>query len=104
MRARFALVVAVGAAVAVAAVWSAPEAGDDWTLRVADAAVGLVLVCAASVAHARRPTSRVGMLMGFTGLTWFAGSFVPGLAFVHRGPLVHLHISYPSGRIKRWPA
>ncbi len=104
MRARFAPVVAVAAAVAVAAVWQAPEAGDDWALRVADGAVGFVLVCAASVAHARRPTSRVGMLMGFAGLAWFAGSFVPGLAFVHRGPLVHLHISYPSGRIKRWPA
>jgi len=104
MRARYPLVVAAAAVVALVAVWKSHVAGADWSLRIADGAVGFVLICAASVAHARQPTSRVGALMGCTGLAWFAGSFVPALGFVHRGPLVHLHISYPSGRIKRWPA
>ena len=35
--------------------------------------------------------------MGLAGVTWFAGSFWPGLLFLHRGPLVHLHLSYPTG-------
>ncbi len=35
------------------------------------------------------------------GAAWLAGAVVPGLTFAHRGPLVHLHLSYPSGRLRR---
>jgi hypothetical protein len=33
------------------------------------------------------------------GVAWFAGTFGWPLVFLHRGPLVHLHLSYPSGRL-----
>jgi signal transduction histidine kinase len=78
--------------------------GDDAGLAVADGIVGLVLLVAAIVAWDRRPQSRVGPLMGLAGLTWFAGNLASGLLFVHRGPLVHLHLSYPTGRLRRWTA
>ena len=35
------------------------------------------------------------------GAAWFLGSLWPALAFLHRGPLVHLHLSYPTGRLRR---
>lgn len=38
------------------------------------------------------------------GLTWFAGSLATGLLFLHRGPLLHLLLAYPSGRPRGWPA
>jgi len=37
--------------------------------------------------------------MSLAGFTWFLGTlFLPAL-FLHRGPLVHLHLSYPTGRL-----
>jgi signal transduction histidine kinase len=37
-------------------------------------------------------------------LCWFAGSFAGAANFLHRGPLVHLLLSYPSGRLRGWAA
>jgi signal transduction histidine kinase len=88
------------AAVAVAAEWVAYQPGD-FALAVADALVGLVLVTCGVVAWERRGESRVGPLMALSGYTWFAGAFWPQLLYLHRGPLVHLHISYPTGRLSR---
>ncbi len=34
-------------------------------------------------------------------LAWFAGSLVGGAVFLHRGPLVHLHLAYPTGHLRR---
>ncbi len=68
---------------------------------MADAVVGLVLVTCGAIAWARRSESRVGQLMALAGLTWFAGNFWQGALYFHRGPLVHLHISYPTGRVRR---
>jgi signal transduction histidine kinase len=87
-------------ALAVAAEWVSYQAGD-LTLVVADAVVGLVLVTCGVVAWERRGESRVGPLMALAGYTWFAGNLWPQLLYLHRGPLVHLHISYPTGRLRR---
>jgi signal transduction histidine kinase len=76
------------------------EAGD-LALVVADAVVGLVLVTCGVVAWERRGESRVGPLMVLSGYTWFAGNLWTQLLYLHRGPLVHLHISYPTGRLRR---
>ena len=100
---RFALIPAA-LALAVVAEWSAYQPGDERGLVVADGAVGFVVLCCAIVASDRHPESRIGPLMGLAGLTWFAGNFWPGLLFLHRGPLVHLHLSYPTGRLRWWPA
>lgn len=70
-------------------------------LAVIDPMVGLWLLAAGAVGRARRPTSRVGALMVLAGGTWLAGAVAPALAFAHRGPLVHLHLTYPSGRLHR---
>lgn len=76
----------------------------DTKLLVADGVVGVVLVTCGVIAWDRRSESRVGPLMVLSGFTWFAGNFVAGLIYLHRGPLVHLHISYPTGRLRRWLA
>ncbi|MFN0281562.1 MAG: sensor histidine kinase, partial [Kineosporiaceae bacterium] len=70
-------------------------------LAVLDPAVGVWLLVCGLVGRLRRPASRVGLLMALAGIAWLAGTALPALAFVHRGPLVQLHLSYPSGRLRR---
>ncbi len=95
------LALLLGAVVlAVAAEWVSYEPGD-LALVVADGVVGLVLVTCGFVAWERRGESRVGPLMTLSGYAWFAGNLWPQLLYLHRGPLVHLHISYPTGRLRR---
>jgi signal transduction histidine kinase len=89
-----------GVILASAAEWVSYEAGD-LALVVADGVVGLVLVTCGVVAWERRGESRVGPLMVLSGYTWFAGNLWSQLLYLHRGPLVHLHISYPTGRLRR---
>ena len=38
--------------------------------------------------------------MLFAGSTWFLGTVFEPALFLHRGPLVHLHLSYPTGRLR----
>jgi hypothetical protein len=82
---------------------------DDPRQWVPDLAVGWTLIGCGLIAWARRPESRTGPLMAATGFTWFLGNFaqvdvaavawVAGhLLYLHRGPLVHLVLTYPSGR------
>ncbi|HEV8167331.1 MAG TPA: hypothetical protein VGR74_23285, partial [Actinomycetota bacterium] len=35
-----------------------------------------------------------------TGFAWFAGGFAGAALFLHRGPLVHLLVGYPRGRLR----
>ena len=82
---------------------------DDPRRWIPDLAVGWTLIGCGLIAWARRPESRTGPLMAATGFTWFLGNFaqvdVAPVAWVaihtlylHRGPLVHLVLTYPSGR------
>lgn len=73
----------------------------DRVLSLADATVGAVLLASGAVAWTGRRRSHVGLLMAMAGASWFLGSVFPGLVFLHRGPLVHLHLSYPIGRLHR---
>ncbi|RPF39177.1 sensor histidine kinase [Streptomyces sp. TLI_185] len=73
----------------------------DRILSLADAAVGVVLLGSGAVAWTGRRRSRVGALMATAGVCWFVGSAFPGLVFLHRGPLVQLHLTYPIGRLRR---
>ncbi len=84
-------------------VWPSPSA-------LADLAAGWALVGSGLFAWSRRPGSRVGPLIVISGFAWFlgtlAGSDIGPLAFVgalaltiHRGPLVHAIVGYPSGRV-----
>ena len=74
---------------------------SDVLLRIADPAVGVVLAGCGSVLCVRRPRSLVGPLMLAAAGCWFLGSIWIVAVFLHRGPLVHLHISYPTGRMRR---
>ena len=74
---------------------------SDVLLGIADPAVGVVLAGCGSVLWARRPRSLVGPLMLAAAGCWFLGSIWIVAVFLHRGPLVHLHISYPTGRMRR---
>jgi signal transduction histidine kinase len=80
-------------------------------LAAMDFVTGVVLVGCGVVAWDRRPESWVGRLLVATGFAWFLGTFGgsqwPGFSgfgalFVtlHRGPLSHALLGYPSGRVK----
>ena len=45
------------------------------------------------------PVRQAVILVG-TGLAWFAGTLVPGMVFLHRGPLLHLAAAQPNGRVR----
>ena len=66
----------------------------------ADLAVGLALLIGGALMWARRRHERSGALMALTGATWFAGDVSGALLYAHRGPLVHLLLTYPSGRTR----
>jgi signal transduction histidine kinase len=88
-----------------------PLTAGEIRLAVADFAVGLVFVVCGLVIWARRG-NRTGPLFVTAGVFWFLGTFAAsgdsgyadfGAIFVtlHRGPLVHALLSYPSGRLER---
>jgi len=98
-----------GAALGIAAEWVFFGWGDPrhW---VPDVVTGWTLIACGLVAWSRRPESRSGVLMAATGFSWFLGNFATtGLSpfdwlgahalYVYRGPLVHLLVTYPSGRL-----
>jgi hypothetical protein len=89
----------VASAVAVGAVaeWSS-WLPDDPGQAAGDFAVGLVFVAAGALTLGRSRATAI--LMAATGFAWFAGGLAGGLVFLHRGPLVHLLLSYPRGRLE----
>jgi signal transduction histidine kinase len=100
---------AAGALVGVAA----EQAAFGWSepLRwLPDLVVGWTFIAAGLTGWSRRPQSRTGLLMVATGFAWFLGNFasvdvrpIGWLAaqalYLHRGPLVHAVLSFPSGRL-----
>jgi signal transduction histidine kinase len=102
------LVGLAGVALGLTAEWVGFGWGDPrrW---VPDLAVGWTLIGCGLVAWKRRPESRTGPLMAATGFTWFLGNFgdlgmaavawvSAHLVYLHRGPLVQLVLTFPSGR------
>jgi len=86
--------------------WSHPR---QW---IPDLVVGWTLIGCGLIASARRAESRSGVLMAATGFAWFIGNFADvgfdALAwaaaqgiYLHRGPLVHLILAYPTGWLSR---
>jgi signal transduction histidine kinase len=77
---------------------------------IPDLVTGWSLIACGLVGWSRRPESRSGPLMAATGFAWFAGNFAtagPGplewlaahALYLYRGPLFHLVLSYPRGRL-----
>jgi signal transduction histidine kinase len=78
--------------------WRGPGFGDaaGWA---ADLVTGWTVLAAGFAARARRPDSRFGLLLAATSAAWFAGTLWPALATLHRAPLAHAVLSFPSGRL-----
>ena len=82
--------------------WDAP---GDW---VPDLATGWVVIACGLVAWSRGSTALGGPLLTLTGFAWFAPNFATAdstllswlaahALYLHRGPLVHLVVTYPRG-------
>src|SRR5215210_8565268 len=81
---------------------------------VPDLVAGWSLIAAGLVAWRGRWESGVGLLLVGSGFTWFVGNFsgvdtewVAWIAahgvYVHRGPLLHSVVTFPTGRaVMRW--
>lgn len=65
-----------------------------------DIAAGWSLIACGLIAWSRRPESRSGLVMTATGTAWFAGNFFSQALYLHRGPLIQLVLTYPSGRLR----
>jgi signal transduction histidine kinase len=88
------------------ALWPAGVAfgvAAEWVGRpdfiVLDAGAGFALLVLGLTAWSRRPASQVGPIMGAAGFAWFLGTFWTPAVFLNRGPLAHLLLSYPNGRL-----
>lgn len=71
---------------------------DDPLLWVPDLIVGWVLIACGGLAWERKGSRGTGGLLAATGVTWFLGTVSPALLYIHRGPLVHLLLTYPGWR------
>ena len=99
MRALRLLLWPAGAAVGLAAEWTYFGWSDPGSW-LPDLAVGWTLIACGLVGWSRRPESRSGALMVATGFAWFAANLTSEQAlYLHRGPLIHLLLSYPYGRL-----
>jgi signal transduction histidine kinase len=95
---RAALALAILASLAVGVIAEAVGPGfDDPRLWAPDLLVGWILLGSAILAWWWRQASGVALLLAATGVTWFLGS-TPETLYWHRGPLVHLLLTYPSAR------
>jgi len=74
--------------------------GSHLPEAAADLAAGLALLTGGAAAWARRPRTRSGPVLMLAGATWFAGDLSGALVYAHRGPLVHVLLSYPGGRVR----
>jgi signal transduction histidine kinase len=85
------------------------RSGQSLAAAGADLAVGWTLIACGLIAWFRRPQSRIGALIALSGVTWFLGTLAGSrtgaiaalgvaLLTLHRGPLFHAIVSYPSGR------
>ena len=98
-----------GAALGLAAEWIS-FGWDDPRHCVPDVVTGWTLIGCGLVAWSRRPESRSGALLTVTGFAWFLGNFAASeiasvawlgahALYFYRGPLVHLLVTYPRGRL-----
>ena len=71
-------------------------------LIVLDAAAGFALVFLGLSAWSRRPQTAVGPITAAAGFAWFLGTFWSPALYLHRGPVAHVMLSFPSGRLSSW--
>jgi hypothetical protein len=77
---------------------------EDAAAGAGDVAVALAFVtCGAIVWTRERSGGLSGPLMVATGVAWLLGDLADELALLHRGPLIQLLVSAPTGRPHTWP-
>ncbi len=86
-----------GALLGLAAEWVS-FGWDDPRHWIPDLVTGWTLIACGLIAWSRRGDSRSGPLLAATGFSWFFGNFATSALYLYRGPLVHLLVTYPSGR------
>ena len=98
----------LGVGVGLVAEWTAFGFVDPGSW-LPDLVAGWSLIGAGLLVWQKRPESHVGALLTVSGFTWFVGNLsgvdAAWLAwigshgiFVHRGPLMHAMVAYPTGR------
>jgi signal transduction histidine kinase len=111
VRQRIAVVLTVsGATVGLLAQWVDSGFSAPHIAWIGDLGVGWVFIGCGVVGHLVRSNSRAGWLLMGTGFAWFIGSFagLPAPAawlalhgrFLYLGLLIHLVVSFPSGRLQ----
>jgi signal transduction histidine kinase len=89
----------LGAAAIAVGLWAESRA-YDWDQPawwVPDLLVGWTILGAGLVAWSARGSTAVGVLLAATGIAWLIG-FTPETLYLHRGPLVHLLLTYAGWR------
>ncbi len=83
--------------------------GQSLVMAAADLSVGWAFIVCGLVTWSRRPQTRIGILLTATGFAWFLGTlsvsddaaiaaFGAAMLTLHRGPLFHAIVGYPTGR------
>ena len=95
-----ALVSAGLAALLVGAIANAlPSASGDVLTVTGDLLVGIVWIGVALSLWPQERTRRAAAISAGFAAAWLAGSIEPALVVLHRGPLMHLVLAYPTGRL-----
>jgi signal transduction histidine kinase len=79
-------------------------AGTEPLAVTGDLLVGVMWMAVAVALWPRRRTRKSAALSAAFSVTWLLGSLDPALLFVHRGPLAHVLLAYPKGRLGSVPA
>jgi signal transduction histidine kinase len=90
----------VGAAVLAVALAAEAASGLAMPDAAGDLAAGLSLLGGGAAMWLARPERQAGPLAALAGAAWFAGDLDASLLHLHRGPLVHLLLTYPGGRLR----
>jgi signal transduction histidine kinase len=87
-----------GALLGLGAEWVA-FGWDDPRHWIPDLVTGWTLIACGLVAWSRRGDSPSGPLLAATGFSWFLGNFTASALYLYRGPLIHVLVTYPRGRL-----
>jgi signal transduction histidine kinase len=93
------LAAALAALLIGAAIEQAASAGNEPVAMAGDLLVGITWMAVALVLWSRRAARRNAVLSAAFSASWLLGSIDPAFVFLHRGPLAHLLLAYPTGRL-----
>ena len=89
----------VAAALALGVLEWAVSPKDTPAILVTDIAAGWAFCAGGLINLGGTRARRMALLFEVVGFSWLLGALVPSLLDVYRGPLVHLLIAYPTGRV-----